>query len=45
MPGYPYWRLSQVTVGRWGKNLAIRFPSEVAKKAGLSDGERATAIS
>jgi predicted nucleic acid-binding protein/antitoxin component of MazEF toxin-antitoxin module len=40
MPGYPYWRLSQVTVGRWGKNLAIRFPSEVAKKAGLSDGER-----
>jgi AbrB family looped-hinge helix DNA binding protein len=32
--------MSHVTVGRWGKNLAIRVPSEVAKKAGLSDGER-----
>jgi len=32
--------ISQVTVGRWGKNLAIRVPSEVAKKTGLSDGER-----
>jgi antitoxin MazE len=32
--------MSQVTVGKWGKNLAIRFPSEIAKAAGLSDGER-----
>ncbi|HZB94050.1 MAG TPA: AbrB/MazE/SpoVT family DNA-binding domain-containing protein [Stellaceae bacterium] len=32
--------MARVTVGRWGKNLAIRVPVEVAKKAGLSDGER-----
>jgi antitoxin MazE len=32
--------MRHVTVGRWGKNLAIRVPFEVAKKAGLSDGER-----
>jgi antitoxin component of MazEF toxin-antitoxin module len=32
--------MSQVTVGRWGKNLAVRVPREVAKEAGLSDGER-----
>jgi antitoxin MazE len=32
--------MSQVTVGKWGKNLAIRFPGEIAKAAGLSDGER-----
>jgi len=32
--------MSQATVGRWGKNLAIRVPLEVARKAGLADGER-----
>ena len=32
--------MSQVTVGKWGKNLAIRVPFEIAKAAGLSDGER-----
>jgi antitoxin component of MazEF toxin-antitoxin module len=32
--------MPQVTVGRWGKNLAIRFPSETAKLAGLSDGDQ-----
>jgi antitoxin component of MazEF toxin-antitoxin module len=32
--------MSQVTIGKWGKNLAVRFPSEIAKAAGLSDGER-----
>jgi antitoxin MazE len=31
--------MSQVTVGRWGKNLAIRVPLDVARKAGLADGE------
>ena len=31
--------MSQVTVGKWGKNLAIRFPGEIVKAAGLSDGE------
>lgn len=32
--------MPEVTVGKWGKNLAIRFPSEIAKAARLSDGER-----
>ena len=32
--------MSQVTIGKWGKNLAVRFPNEIAKAAGLSDGER-----
>ncbi|MBV8135872.1 MAG: AbrB/MazE/SpoVT family DNA-binding domain-containing protein [Deltaproteobacteria bacterium] len=31
--------MSRATVGKWGKNLAIRFPSEIAKAAGLTDGE------
>ena len=31
-------RVSQVTVVKWGKNLAIRLPSEIV--TGLSDGER-----
>ena len=32
--------MSQVTVGRWGKNLAIRLPGEIVKATGLSNGER-----
>ena len=32
--------MAQVTIGKWGKNLAVRFPSEIAKATGLSDGER-----
>jgi antitoxin MazE len=32
--------MSKVTIGKWGKNLAIRFPGEIAKAAGLIDGER-----
>jgi antitoxin MazE len=32
--------VSQVTVGRWGKNLAIRLPGEIVRAAGLSSGER-----
>jgi len=32
--------VSQVTVGTWGKNLAIRLPGEIVKAAGLSNGER-----
>jgi antitoxin MazE len=32
--------MSQVTIGKWGKNLAVRFPGEIVKAAGLSDGER-----
>ncbi len=30
----------QVTVGRWGNNLAVRLPGEVVEAAGLRDGER-----
>ena len=32
--------MSQVIVGRWGKNLAVRVPLEVARATGLTDGER-----
>jgi len=31
--------VSEVIVGKWGKSLAIRVPLEVARAAGLSDGE------
>jgi antitoxin MazE len=42
MIGYPHKedRLSQVTIGKWGKSLAIRLPGEIVKAAGLSNGER-----
>jgi len=32
--------MSEVTVGRWGKNLAVRVPMEIAKASGLREGER-----
>ena len=32
--------MAWATVGRWGKNLAIRIPLGLAKASGLSDGER-----
>ena len=32
--------MSQVIVGKWGKNLAIRLPGEIVKAVGLSHGER-----
>ena len=32
--------MSLITVGKWGKNLAIRFPREIARAAGLSNGEK-----
>lgn len=31
--------MSRVTVGRWGKSLAIRVPLDVAKAAGLREGD------
>lgn len=31
--------MSRVTVGKWGKNLAIRVPFEIATTSGLSEGE------
>ncbi len=27
-------------IGRWGKNLAIRFPAEIAEAPRLGEGER-----
>ena len=32
--------MSQITVGRWGKNLAVRLPGEIVRATGMSDGER-----
>ena len=32
--------MAEVVIGRWGKNLAIRLPAHVAKKAGFGDGQR-----
>jgi antitoxin component of MazEF toxin-antitoxin module len=31
--------MTQSVIGRWGKNLAIRVPVDVARTIGLSDGE------
>lgn len=32
--------MSHSVVGKWGKNLAIRVPMDVARAAGLADGEK-----
>jgi antitoxin MazE len=32
--------MNHVTVGRWGKNLAVRVPQDVASLVGLREGER-----
>ena len=32
--------MSLAIIGRWGKNLAIRFPTDIVKAAGFRDGER-----
>ena len=32
--------MTRVTVGRWGKNLAVRVPFDVVRASGLSDGEQ-----
>ena len=32
--------MSQAVVGKWGRNLAIRFPGDIASAAGISEGER-----
>jgi antitoxin component of MazEF toxin-antitoxin module len=32
--------MSKVTVGKWGKNLAVRIPGEIVEVSGLKDGER-----
>ena len=32
--------MTKVTVGRWGKSLALRVPVDIAEASGLSDGEQ-----
>ena len=32
--------MSSVIVGTWGKSLAIRIPLDVAREAGLEEGEK-----
>jgi antitoxin MazE len=32
--------MSHITVGKWGKNLAVRIPGEIVNKAGLREGQR-----
>ena len=32
--------MTQVTVGKWGNNLAVRLPGGVVQAARLQDGER-----
>ena len=32
--------MTHVTIGKWGKNLAVRLPLAVVKAAGLRTGER-----
>ena len=31
--------MARAVIGRWGRDLAIRFPAEVAKNAGLRVGQ------
>lgn len=32
--------MTQAIVGKWGKNLAVRVPFEVAEQSGLQEGDR-----
>ena len=32
--------LGQVTIGKWGNNLAVRLPGDVVQAISLHDGER-----
>jgi len=32
--------VSQVIVGKWGKNLAVRLPWEIVRAVGVNSGER-----
>ncbi len=31
--------MAEAIVGKWGKNLAMRFPGQIVKAAGLNDGD------
>ena len=37
--------MSRAVIGCWGKNLAIRFPGDIARSAGLGDGEQVEIVS
>jgi antitoxin MazE len=32
--------MTLATVGRWGKNLALRFPSDIARELSLHEGDK-----
>lgn len=32
--------MSEAKIGRWGKNLAVRLPHDLARSAGIVEGER-----
>ena len=32
--------MSRVMVGRWGKSLAVRIPTELGAAAGIAEGDR-----
>jgi antitoxin MazE len=32
--------ITHVMVGRWGKNLAVRLPGDIARAVGLAEGQR-----
>lgn len=32
--------MSHSVIGKWGKNLAVRVPMEIARATGLTDGEK-----
>jgi antitoxin MazE len=36
--------MSRAIVGRWGKSLAVRLPSDVAAAAGIAEGQRVDVI-
>ena len=32
--------MTHVTIGRWGRNLALRVPNDIATEIGLHEGDR-----
>ncbi len=37
--------MSHAILGRWGKNLALRLPNEIASELSLREGERVEIVS
>jgi antitoxin MazE len=37
--------MTHAILGRWGKNLAVRLPNEIASELHLRDGERVEIVS